>query len=184
MLIKIDSNAILVEPMQNRQSGEMVATYQTLVGRLKDSGFEPKMHILDNECSAEFKEAIKKNEMKFQLVPPHDHRRNIAEKAIPVFKDHFVAVLCGTSENFPMQLWCRILRQAEHQLNLLRRSRVGPTQSSFKCLHGTHNYNANPLRASRVRSCNARDVKQEENLGSTHQTGLLPGNLVEPLQMP
>ena len=54
------------------------------------------MHILDNGISAEYKDTIAKNQMKFQLVPPHDHRRNIAEKAIQVFKDHFISVLCGT----------------------------------------------------------------------------------------
>ena len=49
------SNTILVEGMRNRTSGEMVATYQILVDRLKEGGFEPKMHILDNEISQEFK---------------------------------------------------------------------------------------------------------------------------------
>jgi len=83
--------------------------------------------------------------MEFQLVPPNDHRRNIAEKAIQVFKDHFISVLCGTDVTFPMQLWCQILRQAEHQLNLLRKSRVDPSMSSFQALHGKHDYNTNPF---------------------------------------
>ena len=81
VLIELDSNSILVEAMQNRTSGEMVRAYQTLVDRLKESGIEPKMHVLDNECSNEFKRQIKTNHMKYQLVPPHDHRQNIAEKS-------------------------------------------------------------------------------------------------------
>ena len=48
VLYNITSNAILVEPLQNKTSGEMLATYETLVERLKKGGFEPKMHILDN----------------------------------------------------------------------------------------------------------------------------------------
>ena len=83
--------------------------------------------------------------MKHQLVPPHDHRRNIAEKAIQVFKDYFVAVLCGADTNFPTYLWCRILRKAEHQLNMLQKSRVDPSKSSFECMYGEHNYSANPF---------------------------------------
>ena len=55
-----ESNAILVEPMRNRTSGKMLATYLTLVNRLKKTGIEPTLHILDNECSNEFKEAIRK----------------------------------------------------------------------------------------------------------------------------
>ena len=105
-----------------------------------------KKHVLDNKCSQEFKEVIAKNGMKSQLVPPIDHRRNAAEKAIYVLKDHFVVVLCGADVKFPMGLWCRILRQADDQLNLLRKSRVDPTKSSFECLHGnTHNCNVNPF---------------------------------------
>ena len=74
------SNNILVEGMRNRTSGEMVATYQILVDRLKEGGFEPQMHILDNEISQDFKNAIKTNQMKFQLVPPNDHRSSVALK--------------------------------------------------------------------------------------------------------
>ena len=83
--------------------------------------------------------------MKFQLVPPNDHRQNVAEKAIQVFEGHFISVLCGTNVSFPMQLRCQILRHAEHQLNLLRKSRVDPSKSAFEILHGKHDYNAHPF---------------------------------------
>ena len=82
VLIEINSNAILVEAMKNRTTGEMIRAYQVLVERLRSAGVNPTMHILDNECSAEFKERIKSNKMKYQLVPPHDHRQNITEKEI------------------------------------------------------------------------------------------------------
>eukprot|EP00804_Cyclotella_cryptica_P021230 CCRYP_001521-RA/>CCRYP_001521-RA protein AED:0.41 eAED:0.29 QI:0/-1/0/1/-1/1/1/0/216 len=39
--------------------------------------------------------------MTYQLVPPGDHRRNIAEKAIQTWKDHFIAVISGTDAKFP-----------------------------------------------------------------------------------
>ena len=105
VLFETRSNNILVEPMRSRVYGKMCRAYQTLVDRLKERGIKPTMHILDNECSAEFKALISENEMKYQLVPPHDHRSNVAEKAIQTFKDRFVAVLCGTDDNFPLQLW-------------------------------------------------------------------------------
>jgi hypothetical protein len=68
------------------------------VDHLRSAGVTPKMHILDNECSAKFKERIQLNNMQYQLVPPHDHRRNIAEKAIQVFKAHFISILCGVDK--------------------------------------------------------------------------------------
>ncbi len=78
VLIEVDSNAILAEAMKNRTAGEMIRAYLVLVTCLRNSGITPKMHILDNECSEEFKAQIRMNNVTFQLVHPHDHRRNIA----------------------------------------------------------------------------------------------------------
>ena len=83
--------------------------------------------------------------MQYQLVPPHDHRRNIAEKAIQVFKAHFISILCGADKSFPLHLWNRLLGQAEHTLNMLRTSKMTPTVSAYAYLWGKHNYDANPF---------------------------------------
>jgi hypothetical protein len=112
VLIELDSNAILVEATKNRSLTEMIQAYQVLVDRLRGAGIQPKMHLLDNECSADFKERIKVNGMKYQLEPPHDHQRNIAEKAVQVFKAHFISILCGCDKFFPLYLWDRLLPQA------------------------------------------------------------------------
>ncbi len=122
VIIKIDSNAILVEAMKNRSAGEMIRAHLILVNHLRNTGVTPKMHILDNKCSEEFKAQIRKNNMTFQLVPPHNHQRNIAKNAIQTFKGHFISILCGTDKDFPLQLWCRLLPQAEHTLNMLQRA--------------------------------------------------------------
>ena len=145
VLSEVDSDAILIEPMRNRTAGEMVKTYQTLIDRLNKCGIYPKHQILDNKISAEYQKAIEKNKMTFQKVPPHDHRRNLAERAIQTFKAHFIAILCGVDESFPMHLWCRILPQVEMTLNLLRPSRLLPTVSAHAHLYGQHDYNAHPL---------------------------------------
>ena len=144
VLTESDSSAILVEPMKNRSSGEMIRAYQALIARLNSAGIFPKEHILDNECSADFKAIIKTNKMSYQLVPPHDHRRNRAEKAIQTFKAHFIAILCGTDPSFPLHLWDRLLAQAEHTLNMLRPARMLKTISAHTYLWGQHNYNSNP----------------------------------------
>ncbi len=145
VLIKINRNTILVKGMKNHTTGDMIQACQVLVDCLCSVGVTPKMHILDNKCSAEFKERIKLNNMQYQLVPPHDHRRNIAEKAIQVFKAHFISILCGTDKAFPLHLWDRLLGQAEHTFNMLRTSRMMPLVSAYTYLWGEHNYNANPF---------------------------------------
>jgi hypothetical protein len=101
VLIELESNAILVEAMKNRTAGKMICAYQTLVDCLHSAEIQPKMHLLDNECSAEFKEWIKLNQMKYQLIPPNNHRQNITKTSIKIFKAHFSSILCGCDKSFP-----------------------------------------------------------------------------------
>ena len=49
---------------------------------------------------------------KLQLFPPHIHQRNAAERAINTFKDHSIAGLASTDQQFPLTLLGRVLKQA------------------------------------------------------------------------
>ncbi len=140
-----NSNAILVATMKNCMSGKMICAYQELPDQLHSAGIRPKRHILDNECSKNFKQTINKNQMTFQLIPPNDHQRNRAEKAIQTFKAHFISILCGMDKKFPLHLWCRLLPQAEDTLNMLQTTKARPTVSAYTYLWGQHDYNANPF---------------------------------------
>ncbi len=73
ILIKINNNTILIKPMTNRTTGEMIRAYQTLIDQLRTAAFVPKLHILDNKCSQDFNDTIHLNQMRFQLVPLHNH---------------------------------------------------------------------------------------------------------------
>ena len=145
VLTEVDSDMILVEPMKNRTAGEMIRVYQVLIDHLNLVGIFPKLHILDNECLADLKAVIKENRMKFQLVPPHDHCRNFAKKAISTFKDNFISILCGVDKAFPLHLWDRLLCQAKHTLNMLRPARMTPAISAHAYLWKQHDYNTNPF---------------------------------------
>ncbi len=145
VLTESDSDIILVEVMKNCSSGETIRAYQKLINRLHAAGIVPKYRILDNECSNDFKETIKCNEVTYQLVPPHNHRPNCAKKAIQIFKDHFVAIFCGANREFPLNLWDLLLPQAENMLNMLCPSRMTPTISAYTYLWGQHDYNSNPF---------------------------------------
>jgi hypothetical protein len=122
----------------------MIQAYLTLWKRLAASGtVKPTTHILDNEASAAFKAEIKKN-CAIQLVPPDNHRQNLAERAIQTFKNHFKSILAGVDDNFPMHLWDRLLPQAILTLNLLRQSNVAPTVA-YQYVDGTFDFNKMPL---------------------------------------
>ena len=51
VMVKIDSNKILVKPMKSRKDEEMIQAYDALLARLRQSGSTPQKHVLDNEVS-------------------------------------------------------------------------------------------------------------------------------------
>jgi hypothetical protein len=139
-----ESNAILVQPFQTKADTHRIAAYNILFERLKSRHATPDVHVLDNEASRAFLQSITNNGCKYQLVPPHVHRRNRAERAIRTFKDHFLAMLAGTAPTFPRHCWDLLLPQAELTLNLLRQS-PDPTMSAWHSLFGPYNFDATPM---------------------------------------
>ena len=110
VMVEIDSNAILVEPLKSRKDPELTRAYKSMMLRFKRAGIVPKKHILDNEISEAMKDVIRDEyNMEIELVPPGCHRRNAAEVAIRNFKAHFLSVLAGTAKDFPPSLWDRLL---------------------------------------------------------------------------
>lgn len=140
-----DSNAILVEAIANRQAKSIADAWETIHQKLVKNTVPPNLYILDNECSDIFKSSLQKYNAHFQLVPPHIHRRNAAERAIQTFKDHFIACLASIDPTFPIAEWDRLLPQAELTLNLLRNSRINPKLSSYAYLFGNFDFNKTPL---------------------------------------
>eukprot|EP00804_Cyclotella_cryptica_P003592 CCRYP_002190-RA/>CCRYP_002190-RA protein AED:0.27 eAED:0.27 QI:0/0/0/1/0/0.5/2/0/535 len=137
-----DTNAILVRPFPSKHDAHHIAAYRDIQSRLSSVNRKPMVHILDNEVSLAFRQAITSNGSTYQLVPPHVHRRNAAERAIHTFKDHFLAVLAGTAPSFPADQWDLLIPHAELTLNLLRASRCNPTLSAWEDLFGPFNFDA------------------------------------------
>jgi hypothetical protein len=118
--IHLDMNYIFCELMKNRTEDETITAYQRMVDRMAISGLGLKHYRLDNECSEKFKQCIRKNGMTHKLVPPNNHRCNIAERAIQTFKNHFISILSGVDNWFPLSLWCHLVKPAKLTVNLLR----------------------------------------------------------------
>ena len=88
---------------------------------LKLGGHSVNLQLLVNKASKLYKLAItEKWGCDFQLAPPDVHRRNVAERAIHIFKAHFLPIPAGVSDAFPNYLWDHLLPQTETILNLLR----------------------------------------------------------------
>ena len=122
-----------------------MAAYQRIINQMRAAGLGLKRHTLDNEASKAFKEKIRENGMEHKLVPPGNHRRNQAERAIQTFKAHFISILAGVDDKFPLSLWCHLLEPAELTLNLLRQSKSTPKISAFAHVHGHHDYMKKPF---------------------------------------
>ena len=105
ILCEIDNNVIMSEAMRNRSSGKIIRDCLVLIQRLKAEVSRPNKHVLDNECSTEFKQAIKENELEYELVKKGQHRRNLAERALQTWKSHTIGALSGVSKNSPLGLW-------------------------------------------------------------------------------
>jgi hypothetical protein len=127
--------------MKSRSASEWVKAYDTIHQELTVKGFKPKLQTLDNEASAALKNFFTANDVEYQLVPPHCHRRNAAERAIRTFKEHFVAGLSSVDPTFPLHLWDRLLPQEEITLNFLRTSRLHPHLSTAAHYHDLVDYN-------------------------------------------
>ena len=97
---------------------------------------------MDNKLSENMKNIIQDDcMMELKLVPPGRHQRNAAEVAIQKFKVHFCSVLAGVADDFPLNLWDRLLTQTEITLNLLRQSNETPTILAYTYISGPFDYN-------------------------------------------
>jgi hypothetical protein len=113
--------------------------------RLKDKGLQPKKQMLDNQALRAFLDVIEENGLEWELVPPHNHRRNVAERAIQTAKGHIIANVLGCDPTFPLKEWHRIIPQMELTLNMLGPSNVRHTVSAHTYVYGQHDYNRMPL---------------------------------------
>jgi hypothetical protein len=142
----VNANYIFCKPMKNRSEGEMiVAGYQKIVDRMQMANLGLKHHRLDNKTSTAFKEHIKKNGLAHKLVPPSNHRCNLAERAIQTFKHHFISILSRVDDKSPLSLWCHLLGPAELTVNLLCQSKVALKILAYAHIHGQHDYMRKPI---------------------------------------
>ncbi len=100
---------------------------------------------MDNKCCTAVEKYIRSENINIQIVPPHNHRANAAERAIATFKEHFIAALATVDQLCPLQLWDEFLLQVELTLNMLRFSCRNPKISANQEVYGAFDFNKTPL---------------------------------------
>jgi hypothetical protein len=94
-------NVILCVAYANRSNKHQLAAYNSIMRRLANRGHKADLQILNNKVSLEFKAAIDDTwKARYQLVPPNIHCCNAAERAIQIFKSHFLAIIAGLPPAF------------------------------------------------------------------------------------
>jgi hypothetical protein len=68
---------------------------------------------MDNQATKHIKAFLMEQQCKLQLIEPHNHRMNAAERVIQTFKDVFIAALATTNSKFLLQLWDKNTRQVQ-----------------------------------------------------------------------
>ena len=145
VLYHYESNSILAEPIKGLDDKTIFEAYKKFHILLTDKGYSVKLNVMDNQATRYIKKFLTENECKLQLVEPHNHRVNAAERAIQTWKDAFISALATTDRDFPIQLWDRLTPQVMNTLNMLRASRINPSISAYEALHGPYDWNRYPL---------------------------------------
>jgi hypothetical protein len=99
-----DCNYVKAVPMKARSASKCLKSYEHIHQELTSRGFKPKLQTLDNEASSALKSFSTENDVEYQLVPPHCHRRNASERTIHTFKEHFFSGLASVDPDFPLHL--------------------------------------------------------------------------------
>jgi hypothetical protein len=105
VLYHYKSNCILASPIKGMDDRTIFEAYKKYFEELTSKGFTSKLNIMDNQATKHIKQYLSDNDCKLQLVEPHNHRVNVAERAIQTFKDAFITALSTTDVDFPLQLW-------------------------------------------------------------------------------
>ena len=74
------TNAILIEPMKDATDASMIKAFSKQVTYLTETGFKPVLNIIGNVASKTIRIFLKKEDIKLQLVEPHNHQINAAER--------------------------------------------------------------------------------------------------------
>ena len=107
-----DTNTILNAPFKTQSDTHHIAAYNSIMQRLTTRGHNVDLQVIENEVSASYKKAITETwKARYQLVPPHFHFRNAAEKKGRTFQSHFLSILAGVNTSFSGYLWDTILLQ-------------------------------------------------------------------------
>jgi len=74
-----NANVIYGQPLKNRESATITSAWAIINKKFQVAGVQPDAYVIDNEASLQLKYSMQKEGIKYQLVPPHNHRANMSD---------------------------------------------------------------------------------------------------------
>ena len=109
VMVDVDIGYINAARINSRKAPQLVLGFQECYEELKSKGIIARVVRLDNEISKRMIAEFKKQGLDYQLAAPGDHRVVDAERAIGIFKNHFIAIRSGTHPDFPQKGWSHLI---------------------------------------------------------------------------
>ncbi len=151
------TNAILATLILGLNSASILAAYKQNFEYLAEKGYKPMVKIMDNQATKVIKAYLTPQQVRLQLVEPHNHRIIAVDWAIQAFKNRFISALGTTNANFPIQLWDKLTPQVQDSSNLLRCSQIHPECSAYKTLKVLYGWNQYPIAPPSAKSIICED---------------------------
>ena len=95
---------IHLEAVKDHTGAEMARAFAAAYVFFSKSREVPTWAVFDNEVSGELEAKMAELQVKVKRVPPDEHWKNAAERAIRWFKSFFISVLYGVDESCPKDL--------------------------------------------------------------------------------
>jgi len=140
-----NANYIRSVPIKSQSKEELLRAHQETHKWLSMWGFKPLLHKMNNETLHEVEKFIQAQQMRIQYTPPDMHHTNPAERAIRTWKNHFLAGIAGLPKSFPIANWCRLTKQCDATLNMLRPCCQNPLLLAHEALEGNFSFDATPM---------------------------------------
>ncbi len=127
---------IHLEPLTNLRSVQTVAALQRTMLFWRDNKVEITTLRMDNQRSAELRQAMKDLHLTLSSVSSYDKAANRAERAIRTAKNHIIAVRAGFHRDCPATYLDKGLLQIEMTLNTIHPYEYNSTLSAYAAIHG------------------------------------------------
>ena len=118
VLYEIDSGDILVELLRSKTASETTRAFENPMDRLAKREIKTKHMTLDNDISAEFKEAVKNRQLTYQACADKRPQMQQGGTSHSNVQDPRCLHFVWRGQKFPIELWYCLLPQAELTMNL------------------------------------------------------------------